>query len=382
MMRSVYADLHIHIGSAQEKRVKITASPRLRLQHIFCQQAPQKGLNLVGIVDSGSDPVFAELEEMVAAGLLAEHPQGGLRASSGVAVILAVEVESREGVHIIIYLPYMSSVQKYRQYIRSRIKNTRLSCPRSQAGLQELLNLSYLLEGIFCPAHAFTPHKGIYGVWTDRLEQALGRSFKSIKVLELGLCADTDMADLLAEPRQMTFLSNSDAHSLQNIAREYNRLRMKELSFAELKKALENQDGRRVLANYGLDPRLHKYYRSYCRRCRFTATDAEPMFICPVCGGEAVVGVWDHLMSIRDYDQPHHPVGRPDYHYCVPLSMLPGMGPDKLHKLLQQFGNEITAAETASLDQLAALLGEELAGYIQDMRQGRLPVPGGGGQGY
>ena len=45
---------------------------------------------------------------------------------------------------------------------------------------------------------------------------------------------------------------------------------MEDISFKELVKALKNEDGRKILANYGLDPKLGKYHRTYCELCNQT----------------------------------------------------------------------------------------------------------------
>ena len=46
------------------------------------------------------------------------------------------------------------------------------------------------------------------------------------------------MADGIVELHSYSFLSNSDAHSLGKIAREYQAIEMKEPTFSELEKAL------------------------------------------------------------------------------------------------------------------------------------------------
>jgi len=53
----------------------------------------------------------------------------------------------------------------------------------------------------------------------------------SIHFIELGLSADTDYADRIAELARRTFLSNSDAHSprCNKLAREFNQMELKEL---------------------------------------------------------------------------------------------------------------------------------------------------------
>lgn len=381
-MRRIYGDLHIHIGSAGGKPVKITASRKLDLNTILFVDAPRKGLEMVGVVDAGSPLVLAEIEAMLAEGRLKELPAGGLLADNGVVLIPGCEVETQEGVHLIIYLPSVEGLKKYGQYMKKRIKNLTLSTQKAQVSVSELLNLSVLLEGIFCPAHAFTPHKGIYGALTPRLSNILGRDAATIKALELGLSADTDMADLIAETRNFTFLSNSDAHSSPNIGREYNLFRMADNNFTELRYALENLHERRVMANYGMDPRMGKYHRSYCNHCDLIIEDSPPVKSCPSCGDSRLVtGVLDRVMDIRDYDDSQHPIGRPPYHYRVPLKELPGLGPKSLNKLIAFFGDEIKIAEEASLDDIARVSNAEVAALIGRMRLGRLEIiPGGGGR--
>jgi len=297
-------------------------------------------------------------------------------------LIPGCEVETREGVHLITYLPTVESLKKYGQYMKKRIKNPTLSTQKAQVSVGDIMNLAVLLDGIFCPAHAFTPHKGIYGALTPRLTSILGRESATIEALELGLSADTDMADLIGETRGFTFLSNSDAHSSPNIGREYNLFRLGDNNFTELRYALENLHERRIMANYGMDPRMGKYHRSYCNDCDLIVDEAPPVEKCPVCGGsQLVTGVLDRVMAIRDYDEPRHPVGRPPYHYRVPLKELPGLGPKSLNKLITLLGDEIKITEEASLDDIARISSPEIAAMIGRMRLGRLEIiPGGGGR--
>jgi uncharacterized protein (TIGR00375 family) len=380
-MLKVYADFHIHIGKARGKSVKITASRELNLQRILFQDAPEKGLDIVGIVDAGTLPVYQEIEAMLANGDIRELHRGGFLARNGVVFIAACELESLEGVHWIIYLPHLEKLKEYQKFIRNRVKNLDLSTQKVHINARELVNLSLMLEGILCPAHAFTPHKGAYGAWVDRLEPVLGRDLQYIKVLELGLSSDTDMADTIAETRRFNFLSNSDAHSPANIAREYNLLRIAEKNFEEIRFSFENINGRRIMANFGMDPQLGKYHRSFCQECLTIAEGNLPVFVCQNCGSDRLVnGVYDRIAHIRDYNEPRHPISRPPYHYRVPLRQLPGVGPKMYKKLIQFFGSEIEILENADIEKIKHISGENIALMIKSMRTGRLPIiPGGGG---
>lgn len=376
------ADLHIHIGRAGGQAVKITASRNLELRSILYQDAPRKGLDVVGIVDAGSTLVSAELEEMLAVGDLVELQAGGFIARNQVLLVAACEVESREGVHLICYLPGLQSLKGWQKYFQHRVHNRQLSTQKVAAGLQDIIRLSMDLGGIFCPAHAFTPHKGIYGVWTDRLTDKIGADVDHIKVLELGLSADTEMADRLIETRRFTYLSNSDAHSAPNVGREFNRLQMKANNFEELRLCLENLDGRRVTANYGLDPRLGKYHRSFCPLCGQICVEEAPVTVCRLCGNARIImGVYDRIEVIQDYPSSRSPEGRPPYYYRLPLKDLPGIGSRTYLKLMQAFPKEIELLENVRLEDISRVGGAKAAAAVKDMRLGRLGIiPGGGGK--
>lgn len=382
-MLEVFADLHIHIGRARRQAVKITASPQLTLENIIFTEAPRKGLDMVGIVDACSLAVSAEIEAMLDQGKLTENREGGFLASNGVAVIAACEIESREGVHLISYLPDLRSIKYWQKQLSSKVHNMVLSTQKASLDIKDIIHLCRDLEGIFCPAHAYTPHKGVYGAWTDKLQTYLGPDFEHIKIMELGLSADTYMAELLQETSHFSLLSNSDAHSLPNMAREYNLLQMKAKNFAELRLCLQGQEDRRILANYGLHPRMGKYHRSYCPDCDIIINDPPPVRVCNNCGNSHIImGVYDRIMEIKDYDKPQAIEKRPPYHYRVPLQQLPGVGPKAYLKLLNAFKHEIDIAEKVPIEAIASSSSREIASLIEDMRLGRLEITAGGGGKY
>ncbi|MGE5416336.1 MAG: endonuclease Q family protein [Acidobacteriota bacterium] len=380
-MRQYYADLHVHVGRAQGRPVKITASEKLTVESILDTCAGDKGLDIVGIVDCGSPPVLQDIKELLSQGKLEDTGYGFLRSERGVNLVLGIETESREGAHFISYMPDLEALDLWHKTMNRKLTNPNLSTQRSQAGAVELLDKTLALDGIFVVAHAFTPHKGAYGCWVERLQNGFGNKAMMIHALELGLSSDTDMAGLIQETSGFAFLSNSDAHSGPNIGREYNQLRMASASFKELLMAMQNREGRRITANYGMHPHLGKYHRSHCPRCNIITSNSHPIFACEVCGQEMVAGVWDRIISIKDNDESHQPIGRPSYNYRVPPSFIPGLGPKTYTKLRRAIGSEIEIYERAGLDLIEKVAGAGIAGYIGAMRQNRLTfVPGGGGR--
>jgi uncharacterized protein (TIGR00375 family) len=390
-MRHFFADLHVHLGSTSRgKAVKITASRRLTFQAVIEECYRRKGVDLVGIVDCASPGVQADMEHLVEEGELAELPAGGLIHRDRVVVIPGAEIECvEEGgavSHHLGYFPYMRQIRDFSRIMKAHIRNMELSSQSCGLPARELLAIIKATGGIYVPAHAFTPHKSIYGRVTDRLSSLFSEEeFHDIAALELGLSADTAIADLLAELHDMTFLSNSDAHSAGRIAREYNILELEEATFQEMVLALRRAGGRRVIANFGMDPRLGRYHRSFCQDCDYVADDPPPVKRCKKCGGGGrhfVMGVLDRVVEIGDSNSRSgaHPSHRPAYHYQVPLHFVPGLSDTILERLISHFGSEMAVLHDADRKELQKVVGWQVAGDIVRAREGKLVLaPGGGG---
>ncbi len=395
-MTRYYADLHIHLGRDGEGRpVKVSASAGLTVRGVVEECSRRKGVRIAGIVDCHSPGVIRDLEELIGRGEARELQGGGIVCSpagpcvggaggDGVTILLASEVEvvvSGARCHIVAYLPCMDSTRGFSSWLKPRVTNINLSSQKCDAGIDEVVEAAARLGGFCVPAHAFTPHRGILGACVSRLSEAFEESsLAHVPAVELGLSADTDMADTIDEMASYTFLSNSDAHSRATIARECNLLDIEAPEFSEVESALRMRDSRRVIANLGLDPRLGKYHRTFCLDCGGLALGGEAA-ACPSCGSSRVVkGVWDRIRGIASYDHPVHPPWRPPYVHHVPLAFIPGIGPKTLDRIIARFGSEMKALHHTPLGELAQVTGEAVAGRIVAAREGRLRVtPGAGG---
>ncbi|HXE72534.1 MAG TPA: endonuclease Q family protein [Candidatus Nitrosotenuis sp.] len=386
-MALFYVDLHVHIGrNGRGRPVKITASRRLTFEAVIGECLRRKGIDMVGVIDCACTGVLEDLRRLIDQGELMELPEGGLRHRDRVTVIAGAEIEAVEpegGVsHHLCYFPYLRNLAEFSRVMSRYITNMELSSQRCGLPARELLAVVAATGGVMLPAHAFTPHKGVYGNACQRLSQLFGDRFEELAGLELGLSGDTSMADRLEETAGLTFLSNSDAHSPERIAREYNVIEMEAPNFRELMLALRRQAGRRVVANYGMDPRLGRYHRSFCPGCRRPAAAPPPVLSCPSCGGEGfVTGVLDRVVSIQDHE-PRSPRHRPPYHYQVPLSFVPSLSRAGLDRLLAHFGSEMAVLHRARAQELAALVGFTTARQILAARQGTLDLQAGGGGHY
>lgn len=385
-LSSVYCDLHVHIGLTSEgQAVKISGSRDLTFAGIAKEAAERKGIGLIGIIDSHSPGVLRDIHAALDSGEMTIAEGGGI-AYRGTTILLGTEIEIREPgrreCHVLAFMPDLGTMEDFSTWMSAHMRNVNLSSQRLYAPSRVLQDEITGRGGLLIPAHIFTPHKGLYGCAAERMAELF--DLERIAAVELGLSADSEMAGYISELDRYSFLTNSDAHSLGKIGREYNVIEMREPSFEELKLALQRSEGRRVSANFGLNPRLGKYHRTYCGGCGSIIDEAySTSERCPYCGSPKLVqGVLDRILQIADRSLPQVPDYRPLYHYQVPLEFIPGLGKRKLNLLLEAFGTEMNILHRAAEAELAAVAGAELAGLIVLARSGRLVLSSGGGGTY
>ena len=391
-MYEIFADLHVHIGRSENgKTIKITAARSLNFANIAKECEERKGIQVVGIIDCASPYVIEDIEKFLKTGDAYELKDGGIIYKDKVCILLGSEVETAEkgrngksgSAHNICFFPHLQDIKGFSQELSHHLKNITLSTQRTDLSGYDLIDIVEKYNGILIPAHVFTPHKSYYGNCTDRLENIFKEKFYKIFAIELGLSSDTYLADTISELETKTFLTNSDAHSLPKIAREYNKMIVGDISFKEIVKALKNEDGRKIVANYGLDPKLGKYHRTYCDDCNKSIETKEPVETCPMCGGKNVTfGVFDRIELIKDKKETKSPENRPPYIYQIPLGFIPGVGRKTIIKLLDTFETEMNILHKLSKDDIEMVVGEKVANNIENARNGQCEVRSGGGGNY
>ncbi|MEE4534236.1 TIGR00375 family protein [Bacillus velezensis] len=382
-MKTIYADLHIHIGRTYTgKPVKITGAKTLTLHRILEEASEGKGIELLGIIDCHSPEVIEEIERGIDEGRYRELKEGGIRYRN-TTLLLGSELEiydhtCRGPIHVLVFMPSLAEMKMFSEWLAKRLKNIHLSSQRIYETGLNLQRKTKELGGLFIPAHMFTPHKSLYGKGvrsslTEVFDPAL------IDAAELGLSCDTDMASRVTELDPYTFLTNSDAHSLGKIGREYNEMLLKEANFTEFSLALKGKDGRKITANYGLNPKLGKYYRTACDRCGSPVEKGASA--CPECGGETMTkGVSERLEELSGPKKSRVP--RPPYIHQIPLQFIPGVGPKTLEKLKRAFGTEMAILHQAQEEELARVVQPKIAAVIHKARTGQLVLEAGGGGTY
>ena len=391
-MYEIFADLHVHIGrSENNKPIKITAARSLNFANIAKECRERKGIDIVGIIDCASPYVIEDIENFLNTGEAYEIEDGGIIYKDKVCIILGSEIEtSEEGLnghlgsaHNLCYFPHLKDIKGFSKEMSKHIKNITLSSQRADLSAYELVDIVEKYNGILIPAHCFTPHKSFYGNCTDRLEKIFKEKYYKIPAIELGLSSDTYLADMISELENKTFLTNSDAHSLPKIAREYNKILVEDISFKELLKAIKNEDGRKIISNYGMDPKLGKYHRTYCEVCGKNIKGNAPVTKCDTCDSRNItMGVYDRIEIIKDKETSISPKNRPEYIYQIPLTFIPGVGKKSLEKLLDTFDTEMNIIHNLSKDDIESVVGEKVANNIISARNGKIKIQAGGGGVY
>lgn len=384
MLKEIYADLHIHIGRTEKGRaVKITGSKNLTLKNILETATSRKGLDLVGIIDCHSPEVIEEIDQLIREGMARELSEGGVRFKK-TTLLLGSEIEIYDEhchgpIHVLCYIPTIEKMKVFSNWMRTQLKNIHLSSQRIYCDGRILQQKVQELGGLFIPAHVFTPFKSLFG---RGVKKSLSEVFDPnlIDAIELGLSSDTYMVQGMSELAPYSFVTNSDAHSLGKLAREYQKIKVADANFEELKKALHQKEGRSVLANYGLNPLLGKYHETVCANCGEQIKE-EKHTRCPDCGKEHLIkGVAKRIRELSD--APLQQVERPPYIHQVPLDFIPGIGPKTIDKLLNAFGTEMNILHKASLEELNEVLPAKIAACIDLARKGKLEITVGGGGVY
>ncbi len=402
-MDSWDADLHIHSPHS------IAVSKTLNLD-TMTETALKKGLRIIGTGDI-TQPAW---RKYMGSNL---ERKSGTFAYKGVYFFIQVELEDSDSIHHVVLLPSFESAEELVAILRPKTKDLDgewAGRPHVHLTPAEVVEVVTKVGGLIGPAHAFTPFKAIFRQGRYKtLHECFQGAEKHVSFLELGLSADTHIADQLSCLANVTFLSNSDAHSQgpQSLGRECNRLEIDAPTFDELAEVMERKNQRRISLNMGLDPRLGKYYLMFCKTCRrrvLVNVQAEtsketklappimrgggkerPLFpvpeciidekfityvvpdaparrrflesvgkkkvACPACTGEKKgtiqLGVSERLELIADQPPDTHPSHRPPYLDIIPLV--------EIIRAIKGVKSTSAASVTRMYDQLISRLGPE-----------------------
>lgn len=376
----INVDFHIH------SKYSTGTSDNMEIP-VIAEQSKFKGLNTIG---SGDCLNKNWLDHFVSS--TDKIDEGTFEHKSGIRFILTTEVEDQRRIHHIILFPSISAIEEFRYLVKDKSPNldTDGRCNINLAG-HELLDLVSTIDGLIGPAHAFTPWTSLYKEY-DSIEHCY--KTKNIPFLELGLSADTQMADGISELKNITFMTNSDAHSPwpHRVGREFNRLKVKDNTYDEIINAIRRRGGNKFVLNVGIDPDLGKYHMTACTRCykKYSIELAIQQKNRCTCGGIIKKGVVDRINDLCDQEVTHPP-HRPRYIKTIPLAeiLVQTLGlasvnskkvQDLWKLLIQSFKNEINVLLVTPKEEIEKIAGEKASQAIIDFRNGSIYIePGGGG---
>ena len=375
----INADLHIH------SKYSMACSAKMDMPGI-AGEAAKKGIDLVATGDC-VHPGW--LKEIKSASIDNETIVHG-----NTSFILSTEVEDEHRVHHLLILPSISKAEELAEAFSRFGDLSSDGRPSLRLNGEAIAQIAKDSEALIGPCHAFTPWTGMYA-YHDSLKACYGDMVGYVSFLELGLSADTYQADRISELRDLSFLSNSDAHSpvSNKLAREFNRMDVPDMSFEGVKAAIMREKGHGITLNVGLYPQEGKYHETACITCftHYSLHDSVATgWKCRSCGGRIKKGVCDRIGELAD-QMVHHPDHRPPYVHLMPLSEIIMMAlghasintkgvNDAWNTLLLRFKNELDILLHIPPEDLG-FVDRRIVGAIIAFREEKVILhPGGGGQ--
>ena len=376
-------DFHLHgLYSGAVSRDMIPAK--------IAEQAPLKGLNLVSTGDILNARWIKLIKEQ-----LKQIDDSILEHENGTKFILQAEINDMNRVHHLILFPSFSKVEELREAFKNRCKDLDTDGrPTIHMNGEEIAEICAKADCLLGFSHAFTPYFGIFSKY-DSYKECYGKYWNKIYFMELGLSADTNMADRISELHNLTFTSNSDAHSPwpNKMGREFNALQLKEITFDEVKKTLKRENGRKCILNIKFNPLEGKYHKTRCTGCLKFYEPEEAIKLkwrCSNCNKSIKKGVDYRIHELSDLPENKHPDHRPECKYVIPLSEIIALAlninnawsvkvQSLWKKFIDHFGNEIKVLLGSDINEVRKI-DKKVAEYLQYFRENKIKyIPGGAG---
>lgn len=393
------ADFHVH------SHYSMATSRQCDPAHL-CQWAAKKGLGLVGTGDFTHPAWRAELRDALVEaehGLFRFRGEGGDGPNAGacrsVRFILTAEISSiykRHGktrkVHSVVIVPTFDAADRISVRL-SQIGNISADGrPILGLDVHDLLEmcLTECPEVMFIPAHIWTPHFSLLGARSgfDTIEDCFDDLAEHITAMETGLSSDPPMNWRLSALDRYSLVSNSDAHSPANLARECNIFDC-ELDYRSIRDALTSRTGG-FLGTVEFFPEEGKYHYDGHRNCgvRWDPAESEANGgMCPVCGKRVTEGVLHRVATLADRPPGVRPPAARHFERLVPLKSVVasamGAGESTVaverayDALITSLGSELGILRDVPIDEIRAAGGELVAEGVRRVRAGQLSIEPG-----
>ena len=302
-------------------------------------------------------------------------------------------------IHLVVHAPNIAAVEELNKFLDSKYNIKSDGRPILGMKSEELMKLCLSIHPQFLiyPAHLWTPWFSVFGSKSgfDSMEECFGEYTKDVYAYETGLSSDPEMNWRLSALDKLTLLSNSDAHSLPNIAREANVFDLEEITYNELYNTIKNKDVQKIKQTIEFYPEEGMYHYDGHRDCgiRFSPEETKKnKGICPICKKSLTIGVMNRVEELADRPLGFRPENVPGFIKLVELDKIiaEAIGIKSRHSvkvqveynnLIESFGNEIKILIDTPINDIAKATSSKIAEGIKRVREGRLIIePGFDGQ--
>ncbi len=398
-MRQVL-DLHIHSPYAR------ACSPGISLESI-AKTCLIKGVDIIGTGDFTHPLWFKEIktklsETFPGSGLYSLKSSKGLSpkfiVSSEVSLIYKDGAKTRK-IHLLIHAPNIKAAESLNKQLDKKY-NIR-SDGRPILGIKApdfvSLVLSINPKFLIYPAHIWTPWFSVFGSKSgfDSLEECFKEQTKNIYAFETGLSSDPEMNARLSSLDKLTLLSSSDAHSLDNIAREATVMSLSpNPSYKEIYDIIKYNkkgEGGGVLYTIEYYPELGMYHADGHRNCNFSslATESNKLKnICPLCKKPLTIGVLNRVESLANRSISEARKNSLDFKNSISLAKIIAEALEiktlkskkvlvLYNDLISRYGSELYILLDLNTDLIEHELAERIKKGIDNMRLGKLDLKAG-----
>lgn len=391
-------DLHIH------SKYSRACSKELELPKIAAA-CVRKGIDIVSAGDFTHPKWVQHIEEC-----LEEENKGVYRLKHNegevgkIKFILGTEIaciykhkDKVRRLHILLFAPSIVAVKKLNSILEERGINIH-SDGRPIMGLsgKELLQIALDIDPgfVMIPAHAWTPWFAVFGSKSgyDSLEECFEELTPHIRAIETGLSSDPMMNRRLTQLDNITLISNSDAHGLENLGREANVLGFEseqEVTYSEIMRIIQEGDRKKFLYTIEFYPEEGKYHNDGHAACKVSLEPAESKKekeLCPVCKKKLTIGVLHRVDDLADREVSVIPQNQFIPHkYIVPLREIIGQVfnvgtaskkvKTEYDRLISSLGSEFHILLHSPSDDIQKCASQPMiAEAIENMRSGKVRV--------
>jgi uncharacterized protein (TIGR00375 family) len=302
-------------------------------------------------------------------------------------------------IHLMVHAPNIEAVSELNGYLDKKYNIRSDGRPILGMSAIELFKLCLSIHPQFLiyPAHIWTPWFSVFGSKSgfDKLEECFGEYTEQVYALETGLSSDPAMNWRVSALDRLTIISNSDAHSLANIAREANIFELEKPSYDEIYQTIKNKDLAKVKGTIEFYPEEGMYHFDGHRECGVVMSPSESRKkkgICSVCKKPLTIGVAARVEELADHPEGFVPEKKANFIKLVELDKIiaEAIGIKSRSSkqvvaeydgLIKKIGNELNILLDADLDDIKKVTLPEIAEGIKRVRAGELSIePGFDGQ--